>query len=43
MAVEGFSGVKWPGERQKATRERNREVGIPVDDGVWAEEQHLAS
>lgn len=43
MVAEGFSGVTWPGERQKATRERNREVGIPVDDGVWAEVQHLAS
>lgn len=41
--AEGFSGVTWPGERQKSTRERNRKEGIPVDDGVWAEVQLLAN
>lgn len=41
--AEGFSGVTWPGERQKLTRERNSKEGIPVDDGMWAEVQRLAS
>ena len=43
MVAEGSNGVTWPGERQKATRERNLKVGIPVDDEIWVEVQQLAS
>lgn len=41
--AEGFNHVTWPGQRQRATRERNRVDGIPVDDGVWQDVQQLAA
>jgi 3-dehydro-L-gulonate 2-dehydrogenase len=31
----GHDGVSYPGERTLATREENRELGIPVDPEVW--------
>ncbi|MBP2170880.1 3-dehydro-L-gulonate 2-dehydrogenase [Erwinia toletana] len=41
--AEGVSTVTWPGQRQRTTREENLRLGIPVDDNVWQQVQHLAN
>lgn len=35
--------IYFPGEQSMKTRNENRELGIPVDDGVWARIRELAN
>jgi 3-dehydro-L-gulonate 2-dehydrogenase len=34
--------IYYPGEQSRKTRNENMELGIPVDDGVWAKVKKLA-
>jgi 3-dehydro-L-gulonate 2-dehydrogenase len=40
--AEGEKEVLYPGQSALRTRNHQREHGIEVDDGVWAEVQALA-
>jgi 3-dehydro-L-gulonate 2-dehydrogenase len=35
--------IFYPGENSLKTRNENMELGIPVDDGVWAKVKELAN
>jgi 3-dehydro-L-gulonate 2-dehydrogenase len=35
--------INFPGERSLQTRTENMQLGIPVDDGVWAKVRELAA
>lgn len=41
--AEGTDELYYPGEQSLKTRMRNRELGIPVDDGIWTRVQDLAT
>lgn len=40
--AEGVNEIYYPGEQSLKTREENRRLGIPVDDGIWAKVLELA-
>jgi len=40
--AEGVNQIYYPGEQSLKTRKENLEIGIPVDDGVWAKVKELA-
>ena len=41
--AEGTSEIFYPGEQSLETRHKNMEMGIPVDDGIWARVKELAN
>ena len=40
--AEGVNEIYYPGEQSLKTRAENMKLGIPVDDGVWANVKELA-
>lgn len=40
--AEGTNEIFYPGEQSLKTRQKNMEMGIPVDDGIWAKVKELA-
>jgi 3-dehydro-L-gulonate 2-dehydrogenase len=40
--AEGINEIYYPGEQSLKTRMENMELGIPVDDGIWAKVKELA-
>jgi len=40
--AEGVDEIYYPGEQSLKTRTENMELGIPVDDGIWANVKKLA-
>jgi len=40
--AEGINEIYYPGEQSLKNRLENRELGIPVDDGIWARVKELA-
>ncbi len=43
VPAEGNPEIFYPGERSLKTRHENMEKGIPVDEGIWARVQELAT
>ncbi|HAQ18577.1 MAG TPA: 3-dehydro-L-gulonate 2-dehydrogenase [Prolixibacteraceae bacterium] len=41
--AEGTGEIYYPGEQSLKTRHKNMEMGIPVDDGIWARVKELAN
>ncbi len=42
VPVKENGEIYYPGENSLKTRKENMELGIPVDDGVWAKVKELA-
>ena len=40
--AEDVNEIYYPGEQSLKTRKENLEMGIPVDNGVWAKVKELA-
>jgi 3-dehydro-L-gulonate 2-dehydrogenase len=43
VPVKENSEIFYPGEQSLKTRHENLDMGIPVDDGVWAKVKELAN